>query len=103
MDLQGFKTMILTVDPAATHGKPSGAENYTVWQEYGDNSLFADGKRAASAQKVQVDRYTTVEYDPVAQSLTDLFEENDIPYDYIPETWDPEAEQWRHIWTCEVI
>jgi hypothetical protein len=103
LDLQEFKALLLTVDSKATHSKPGGEENYTVWQEYGNNSLYAEGERAESALKVQIDRYTSIEYDPIAQSITDMLKDNDIPFDDLPGAWDSEAECWRHIWTCEVI
>lgn len=102
MTLNEFKDLLLTADPAASHYKSTLHPNYTVWAEYGTNDLAADDKTAERAWKVQIDRYTTIENDPIAAAITAKLDENEISYDLQVDS-DPTTGYIRHIWACEVI
>ncbi len=106
MTLQRFEELIVIADPQASHYSSIFKPNYTVWAEYGDNSLFADGQRAETAIKIQIDRFTKIEFDPVAQAITDMLNSKDaadeIAYSYEC-TSEPVTGYIRHMWVCEVI
>jgi hypothetical protein len=102
MTLLEFRDLLLMADPDASHYESIKKGNYTVWKEYGTNSLQADDKTSEKAWKLQIDRLTKIEYDPVADAITAMLENQGIAYEYVPD-FEPDTGYMHHIWTCEVI
>lgn len=100
--IEEFKALLLTADPKASHYKSTLTTNYTVWAEFGVNTLNGDGKKAESADKIQVDRFTKVENDHVVKAITDMLDANGIAYDGPLTSYEPETGYIHCIWICEV-
>lgn len=99
MTLQEFKALLLTIDSKATHHQGPGSGNYTVWSEYQERYVFTDDRIDNKQIHIQVDRYTKLEYDPMADTITNgLDTEGVFLYDkrtiyeatsgYIHHVWD---------------
>jgi hypothetical protein len=101
MRLDDFMQLLLTADPEATHYFSDRSENYTIWAEYGENTLNGDGRRAETAVRIQIDRFTKIEDDPVVQAITDMLDKNDIAYEYLVDT-EQDTKLIHHIWILEV-
>ena len=80
MTLQEFKALLLTIDSKATHHQGPGSGNYTVWSEYQENYIFEDDKIAIKQIHIQVDRYTKLEYDPMADTITNGLDTEGVFY-----------------------
>lgn len=102
MTLQEFRNILLTADPQAVHYKSMKKDNYTRWQEYGDNALTADSVRKEKAWKIQVDRFTKVEYDLIVNQISSVLDRDDISYDYHVD-YESDTGYIHHIWDCEVV
>lgn len=105
MLLTEFRDIILTADPNAKRYGGKGTDNYTVWGEYGASSLHADNNPFGKVWRIQVDRFTKLEDDPVVAAIDAALNRDDIAIrDYLI---DIERENGRiayihHIWDCEV-
>lgn len=95
MTLQEFKAIILSADPQASHYRSMQTPNYTVWREFGKRSL------PEPTWKIQVDRYTKIEYDPVIALINAALERDDIAFDYLCD-YEKDTGYIHHIWDCEV-
>lgn len=108
MTLQQFRDILLEADPQAAHYVSTQLPNYTVWSEYGDRVIGGDASRneADKVLKIQVDRYTTIEFDPVAEAIRTALDGAGIAFDYLV---DPEKDEngkllyIHHIFDCEAI
>lgn len=99
--LTEFRDLLLAADPSSAHYQNQKTENYTVWAEYGANILAADDTEADRAWKIQVDRFTKIEYDPVADAITNMLNNNCIPFEYLAD-YEEDTGYIHHIWDCEV-
>jgi len=103
MTLEGFKALILAADPEATRYEGNRKGNYTVWREYGMKPLAADNHHADRAMKVQVDRFTKIEDDPVADALFAALDGRDeVAFEYLVD-YEVDTGYIHHIFDCEVI
>lgn len=103
MILDRFSDLLLTADPDCTRYGGNRKGNYTVWREYGRNTLPADNHSADRAMKVQVDRFTKLEDDPVAKAITSLLDSRDeVAFQYMVD-YEPDTGYIHHIWDCEVL
>lgn len=101
MNLTEFRDLLLTVDPKASHYESKQKENYTVWAEYGANRFTAGDTEAERTLKIQIDRFTKIEYDPMADAITAMLNENNICYE--PHTdFEEKTGLTHHFWDCEV-
>jgi len=101
MPLTQFRDLLLTADPNATHYNGTGQGNYTVWAEYGDEAAGADDKRERLCYHVQVDRYTKLEYDPMAATIENVLNDAGIPFAYRV-NYEQDTGYIHHLWDCEV-
>lgn len=99
--LENFKTLLLQVDPKATRYKSMRQGNYTVWAEYGTNSMRGNDTTGERAYKVQVDRFTKTENDPVVAAITAMLDEQCYGYEYLVD-YEQDTGYIHHIWDCEV-
>lgn len=95
MTLQQFRDILLTADPQASHYKSMQTANYTVWREYGKTRI------PEQTWKVQVDRYTKVEYDPAVALITTALNIDDIGFSYLVD-FESDTGYIHHIWDCTV-
>ena len=103
MTLAAFKAALLTADPNVDRYNSLKEENYTVWHEYGTNDLIAGDSKDESAWKVQIDRYTQIEDDPIVVAISAMLADNGIIPEYQVFPNDPRIGVVRHMWTVEVI
>lgn len=100
MTVQQIRDVVLKADPNAKHyyyAKDGGS--FTVWAEY-RRLPFAADDLANKGWAFQVDRYTKVEYDPVAEAIERALDEAEIAYSYQVE-YDQETGYIRHLFDCE--
>ena len=100
--IDSFANLIITADANASRYEGPGEGNYTVWGEFGENPLFAADEHSESAVKIQIDRYTKIEDDPVADAIKEMLDNNSIAYEYLP-GFEANTGYIRHMWICEVI
>ena len=102
--LTDFRDILLTADPEASHYHSEKRPNYTVWAEYGEQNIHANNKSAVNVVKIQIDRYTENEYDPMVDNITGVLEEADnIAFSGPENNHDSENGRLHYIWDCEVF
>lgn len=100
MTVRDIQQMIVQADPEAKHYYTSkDGRDFTVWQEY-ERLPFAANDIMDAGWKFQIDRYTKQEYDPIAEAIERVLNENLIAYRYQVE-YDPESGYIRHLFDCE--
>lgn len=102
MTLADFAAILHTADPTATRYFSAQTGNYTVWQEYGADHLPGDNQYQDRKWKIQVDRFTKVADDPVADAITTALDREDIAYSYQVD-FELDTKYIHHIWDCEVV
>lgn len=74
MTVHEIRALIISADPDARHYWTSaGTRDYTVWREYELMPQTADDTHAEQ-WRFQIDRFTTVEFDEVAQRIRDVLD-----------------------------
>ena len=101
MTLTEFKNLLLTADPLSSHYESNGKTNYTVWSEYGANRLTADNTEVGRTWEIQVDRFTKIEFDPIADAIAATLNNAEIAFTYLLD-YEPDTKYIHHIWDCEV-
>lgn len=97
-----FRDIILTADPLATKNKGNGKENYNVWRPYELTGAFSNNRRRARVWKIQVDRFTKTDNDPVALGILNALETAKIPHTYLMD-YEKDTGYHHHIFDCEVL
>lgn len=99
MTVRQIQAMVLRADPNAKHYYSTRKGNFTVWQEY-QRLPFAGNDIADKGWKFQIDRYTTEEYDPIAEAIEWVLNEEMVSYTYQVE-YEEETGYIRHLFDCE--
>ncbi|HBV85761.1 MAG TPA: hypothetical protein DEF42_03680 [Desulfosporosinus sp.] len=95
MTLQEFRNLLLTADPTASHYESVKNTNYTVWKE------FERRKTPEEEWRIQVDRFTKIEYDPIVELIDTALSTDDISFDYKVD-YEENTGYIHHIWDCTV-
>ena len=104
MTLSEFSTWLSGIDPTATRfSQPKATNQCTVWREYQPRPLHADGKAVARVWKVQIERYTPTEDDPIAAAIAEAIENSDCIAASCQIDSDPESGILRYLFECEVL
>ncbi len=98
-DLTPFKNLILSVDIEATKFEGNGKRDYTVWTPYQPSRDIADDECEEFTWRIQVDRFTKIDNDPIAKALYDKFEEMHVPFEYELD-YEPDTKYIHHIFVC---
>jgi hypothetical protein len=102
MNIAQFKAVLVAADPAATHHFGGGTGNYTAWSEFGTDGLRANNRLTEHIHRIQVDRFTKAEADPVVDAITSALDAAEIAYEYQLDR-EPDTKYLHHIWDCEVV
>lgn len=111
MTLEEIGNIVASADPAARHYYSTSTDGpYTVWQEYNQISAPGDDGRTITDENpeelgwaFQVERYTSVEFDPIAQRIRNaLLEAEGVAFRYMVD-FDPQTKVIRHLFDCEGI
>jgi hypothetical protein len=103
MTLQEFESIIKTADPSATHYFGTGSGNYTRWAEYGSTALHVGDRRKERTLRIQVDRFTKLETDPVVDAIDGVLEHDEIAIrDHLVDV-EVDTGYIHHIWDIEVV
>lgn len=104
MTLGEFGALLATVDPGTRRYYTASRGAYTTWQEYERINHYADGLNRGG-WKVQVERYTQAENDPIAAQLYAMLEaRDDVSVAYMVDSQDEdESTTIRHLFDCEVL
>ena len=103
MTLAEIKALVLSADPNAEHyDSARKGSAYTVWREYGDLPMMADGEHQGGV-RFQIDRYTKTENDATAAAIKAALEASyRVAYSYLVD-YEPETRYIHHIYDCEGI
>lgn len=100
MNVVQIKNVVLEADPDAKHYvQMTDGSNFTVWQEY-RALAFAGDDTADYGWQFQIDRYTKIEFDPIAEAIVQALRRNAIAFSYMVE-YDQSTRYIRHIFDCE--
>lgn len=106
MTIDSFVEIVQGIDPDAARyqklRKPTD-KAYTVWSDYGTETLYANGVPVRKAKKIQVDYFTFQEDDPVALALFRAFSKNDDITVIHTTDFENETRYIHHIFDCEVV
>lgn len=102
MTLPEFKAVIVGADPNATHYSGDSTGNYTTWAEFGRSGLHANNRMAETINRIQVDRFTKAESDPIVAAITAALDAAEVSYEYRLDR-EPDTKYLHHIWDCEVV
>lgn len=101
MTVADIRDMVLQADPYASHYEQHGnLRNYTVWREYRRLPATADD-RHVPGWAFQIDRFTQLEYDPVADDIEEVLESTpNVSYSYSVD-FENDTGFIHHIFDCE--
>lgn len=102
MTLADFYAILKTADPSATRYFSAQSGNYTVFQEYGASHLPGGNRYHARKWNIQVDRFTKIPDDPVADAITAALDRDGIAFRYLVD-FELDTKYIHHIWDCEVV
>lgn len=101
MTLEEFGQLLGSIDPGVRRYYTAQRGAFTTWAEYRRIPAYADG-RPQGGWKVQVERYTPKEHDPIAAAIESaLNARDDVAVDYEVDI-NPETGVIRHLFDCEV-
>jgi len=98
-DLTAFKDLLLEADPKATKFEGAGGDSYTVWTPYSPVKTMSDDEQEDFTWRIQVDRYTRIDNDPIAKAIYDKLTEAGIPFEYDMDH-EPDTGYIHHIYVC---
>jgi hypothetical protein len=102
MTVRDIQSLIIQADPNAKHYySATDGRNYTRWMEY-ERLPYGGDDLTDAGWRFQVDRYTKDEYDPIAETIEQVLNENHIAYRYQVE-YDQDDGYIRHLFDCEGI
>lgn len=101
MKVKDIRDLVQKADPEAKHyTSVKDGGSFTVWMEYERIGLMADDLRGPG-WKFQIDRYTKVEYDPVAEEIERILTETEgVTFTYMVE-YEQDTKYIRHLFDCE--
>jgi len=103
MTLDNFRDLLFSADPTATKWKGAGTGNYTVWHPFEFSKMMADGQKAGGISRIQVDRFTKLDNDPVVDAIeTALSGEDEITFQHLVD-FEQDTGYIHHIFDCEVV
>jgi len=104
MQLAEFEALLVSVDPAITKWKGATSGNYTIWSPYLPLTMESDNISEIVGYRIQVDRFTTVDDDPIATAITAaLMASDQIALEPPIIDYESDTGYLHHIWVCEVI
>ena len=101
MTVRGIQTLVVSADQYAKHYESSDkGDNYTRWQEYEYIGQPADDEYG-DGWKFQIDRFTKVEYDPVADEIKRVLKTTPgVAFSYMVD-YEQDSGYIHHIFDCE--
>ncbi len=98
-DLTVFKNILLEADPKATKFKGAGGDSYTVWTPYSPEKTMSDNEQEDFTWHIQVDRFTKIDNDPIAEEIYSKLTEAGIPFKYDFD-FEEDTGYIHHIYVC---
>lgn len=101
MTARDIGQLVASADPQARHYVSyDDGRNFTVWAEYKRLGVPGDDEHG-DGWKFQIDRYTKVEYDPVAEMIETVLRETEgVAYTYMVD-YERDTGYIRHIFDCQ--
>lgn len=93
----------LTVTDQVSHAEHMKGDRYFVWQEDGENALFANGVHAETSITGTSDLFTKQEFDPWKDEFEQALTNADLPWSYNSFQYEEETGFFHHEWRWEVI
>lgn len=101
-----YETIInvhLAVTNQVSHAEHMKSDRYFVWQQDGENALFADGAHAERAITGTSDLFTKQEFDPWVDEFEQALTNAGLPWRYNSFQYEEETGFFHHEWRWEVI
>lgn len=100
-----IQALLVTIDPDLKHYEvATDGRNFTVWMEYERIVFYADDGSAEKGWKVEINRFTKDEDDPIPDRLEELLEaDGRILVKPRRVQYDQRSGYIRHIFDCEAI
>jgi len=98
-DLTPFRDLLLEADPKATKFKGAGGDSYTVWTPYSPDKTMSDNEQEDFTWHIQVDRFTKIDNDPIAEEIYNKLTEAGIPFEYNID-FEEDTGYIHHIYDC---
>lgn len=103
MMMDNFVQILKAADPKCTKNKGNGDRDRTVWTPYQPITSEHDDVSEIVGYKVQVDRFTKTDNDPIAGAITAaLLANTEIGVTILPIGYETDTGFFHHIWDCEV-
>lgn len=104
MTLNEFSAKLKEVFPDVYEtAAPKGMKRYVVWSRYGRASFFGDNQNQVDLPKVQIDVFSNVYDDTLADDICDALRRMDLPYSVQSEGYDDDFSAYRTILQLVVI
>lgn len=105
MTLQEFRDILKTTEVPVYHFEAfqERKAHYIIWQETGGRALAGSDTRQEGIRKIQVELYTSLEFDPALERLLQVLEESSVAFEEPVTDYDTDTKKIRHIIECEVI
>lgn len=102
MTLSDIQALVVSVDKSAKHYDSSSESKsgYTVWREYRRLDTVSDDTHD-EAWAFQIDRFTKVEGDPIAQALFEALDSDErVAFEHLVD-YERDTRWIHHIFDCE--
>lgn len=102
MTLEDIRALVLSADPQAMRYESAddSADGYTVWHEYQRLPAMSDDSHD-EGWKFQIDRFTTIEDDPVAAAIYAALDQDErVAFEYLID-YEEDTRTIHHIFDCE--
>ncbi len=99
INLDNFKALLLTADPDADKWKGKGQGDRTIWYPSQIVKIRSDDMDDDSWLKIQVNRFTKSDSDPIVSKIYDTLTQAGIPFEYIVD-YEEDTDFINHIFTC---
>lgn len=108
MTVENIRDVIMLADENAKHydatAEIEARKDFTVWMEYEAVTLKADDEEAEGGWMFEVNRFTKVEYDPVAEALRSVLAAADgVTINSYRVQYSQQAGYIRHIFDCRGV
>lgn len=103
MTITQIREIVREADPYAGHHRSAvKTQNYTAWHEYRRLALYGDNIPAEEGWAFQVDRFTTLEDDPMVEQIWQTLQRHRLRVTHLLVP-DPDSRYIHHVFQCEGV
>lgn len=103
MTIAQIRAIVAEADPHAGHYRSaSKTQNYTAWHEFRREPIYGDDGVAEDGWAFQVDRFTTLEEDPMVDRIWETLQRHRLHVTHIVLP-DPDTRYIHHAFQCQGV